>query len=66
MPGSSYTIDDSDLGQRITINALFASKIQQDVAMRLLRQFLGAWRKNVEAADKGNQVTITEHGKVDK
>lgn len=62
MPDSSDAAHDSNLEQNIAINVIFADKIQQDVAMRVLLEFLGAWRTNVEAADKRNRVTITEGG----
>ena len=48
------------LSHSVTINMAFASEIQRDVALRVLRQFLGAWKENVDNAHKENRVTITE------
>jgi len=48
-----------DLSRTITIEAIFGSEVQRDVAMRVLRQFLDAWRQNVEEAHQDNKVTIT-------
>ena len=47
-----------ELSRTITIEATFGSEIQRDVAMRVLRQFLSAWRENVESAHKEKKVAI--------
>jgi hypothetical protein len=46
----------------VTIQAVFASDIQRDVAMRVLAELLEAWKANVESSHKRNIITIT-HGK---
>ncbi|HKE24296.1 MAG TPA: hypothetical protein VKB88_18165 [Bryobacteraceae bacterium] len=43
----------------IMIEATFGSEIQRDVSLKVLKQFLGAWTQNVQAAHKNNRVTIT-------
>ena len=43
----------------MTVEALFASDIQRDVSLRVLTQFLDAWKENVECAHAKNKVTIT-------
>jgi hypothetical protein len=48
------------LPHSITINMAFASEIQKDVALRVLRQFLYAWKENVDNAHQANKITITE------
>ena len=42
----------------VTIDALFASGIQRDVAMKVLGEFLNAWKTNVESSHKKNRVAI--------
>ena len=44
----------------VRIDASFASEIQRGVAMKLLKDFLQAWKTNVEEADKRNRVTIAK------
>jgi hypothetical protein len=53
MPGANDTI------HRITIDARFGSDIQRDVSLKVLKEFLGAWKANVESAHKKNNITIT-------
>ena len=48
------------LPHSINIKMAFASEIQRDVALRVLRQFLYAWKENVDNAHKENEITITE------
>ena len=43
----------------VRIHAIFGSDIQCDVSMRVLNEFLEAWRHNVETAHKKNKVTIS-------
>jgi hypothetical protein len=43
----------------LTIQATFGSDIQRDVAIKVLDQFLEAWKENVESAHKMNKVTIS-------
>ena len=43
----------------ITIEATFGSKIQRDVSVKVLKQFLAAWTQNVETSHKQNKVTTT-------
>jgi hypothetical protein len=52
----------NDCIQRITIEARFGSDIQRDVSMRVLKEFLTAWKANVESAHKKNNITINETG----
>jgi hypothetical protein len=42
------------------IDATFATEIQRDVAMKLLNDFLQAWKVNVEEAHERNRVTIAK------
>jgi hypothetical protein len=44
----------------VTIHANFGSDVQQSVGMRVLLQFLEAWKENIENAHKKNKVTITQ------
>jgi hypothetical protein len=46
----------------VKIKASFGSDIQHDVCMKILREFLEAWKMNVESAHKKNRVTI-EYGR---
>ena len=50
----------NDSIQRITIEARFGSDIKRDVSLKVLRDFLQAWKANVESAHKKNTITITE------
>jgi hypothetical protein len=43
----------------ITIVATFGSDIQHDVSMRVIKEYLEAWRANVLAGHSRNKVTIT-------
>jgi hypothetical protein len=45
----------------VRIEAAFGSDTQHDVSMKVLREFLEAWKMNVESAHKKNRVTI-EYG----
>ncbi len=45
--------------ETITITASFGSEIQRDVSMKVLREFLEAWRRNVESAHKRNRISFT-------
>jgi hypothetical protein len=42
----------------VTIEATFASDIQRDVSLRVLVEFLEAWRTNVGSAHRRNKITI--------
>jgi len=42
----------------VSIEALFVSAIQRTVSLKLLSEFLIAWKQNVEAADPRNKVVI--------
>ena len=44
----------------VKIDATFTSEIQRDVAMKLLNDFLQAWKVNVEEADERNRVSIAK------
>ena len=44
----------------VRISSTFTSEIQRDVAMKLLNDFLQAWKVNVEEADERNTVTISK------
>jgi hypothetical protein len=50
----------NDKIQRITIDTSFGSDIQREVSMKVLKEFLAAWKANVESAHKKNKITITE------
>jgi hypothetical protein len=52
--------ESTDNSLRITIDASFGSDMQRDVSMKVLKEFLDAWKANVESAHKKNKVTITE------
>lgn len=41
------------------IQAVFGSDIQHDVSMKVLTEFLEAWKKNVESAHKKNKSVIS-------
>ena len=43
----------------VTIEAVFGSGIQREVAMKILGEFLDAWKANVEASHKKNRVTVS-------
>ncbi len=48
--------------ETITITAVFGSEIQRDVSMKVLWEFLEAWRQNVQSAHKKNKITLVpEH-----
>ncbi len=42
----------------VKVEAVFGSDIQHDVSMKVLREFLEAWKMNVESAHKKNRITI--------
>jgi hypothetical protein len=42
----------------VRIEATFGSDIQHDVSMKVLTQFLEAWKMNVEGAHKKNSIVI--------
>lgn len=46
------------LNHLVRIEAAFGSDIQRDVSMKILREFLEAWKTNVQSAHKKNRVTI--------
>jgi ABC-type Fe3+/spermidine/putrescine transport system ATPase subunit len=43
----------------VTIQAVFASHIQREVALRTLDKILAAWKGTVENSHKKNKITIT-------
>jgi hypothetical protein len=43
----------------VKIETAFGSDVQQGVAMRVLEDFLTAWKNNVEASHEKNMVVIT-------
>ena len=53
-PGSA----NSTLTATVTIEATFGSEIQRDVTVKVLREFLDAWKQNVESNHKRNRVRI--------
>ena len=53
-PGSA----DSMLSATVTIEATFGSQIQRDVSVKVLREFLDAWKQNVESIHNRNRVII--------
>ena len=42
----------------VTMDVLFAIGIQRDVAMKVLGEFLNAWKMNVESCHKKNRAAI--------
>jgi hypothetical protein len=42
----------------IRIEAVFGSDVQHDVSLKVLREFLEAWKMNVQSAHKKNKITI--------
>ncbi len=42
----------------IKIEAVFGSDIQHDGSMKVLREFLEAWKRNVESSHKKNNITL--------
>lgn len=48
------------LKYRINIEASFGSEIQRDVSMRVILQYLEAWKMTVESSHKKNEVIISE------
>ena len=48
----------SKLNRLVTIEAAFGSDIQHDVSMKVLTQFLEAWKQIVEAAHNKNKISI--------
>lgn len=58
MPRSSKP----SLIRHVHIEAKFGSDIQHDVSMKVLQEFLEAWKMNVESAHKSNEITV-EYGR---
>ena len=54
------TAKKSDLRQSVTIDARFGSELQRTVAMRLLDQFLAAWKEAAESRHKKNSIRIIQ------
>ena len=54
------TAERSDLRQSVTIDARFGSEMQRTVAMRLLDQFLAAWKEAAESRHKKNSIRIIQ------
>jgi hypothetical protein len=54
------TAKKSDLRQSVMIEASFGSEIQCTVAMRLLDQFLAAWKEATESHHKKNSIRIIQ------
>jgi hypothetical protein len=63
------TMQDSDrkgptakksLRRSVTIDASFGSEMQRTVAMRLLDQFLVAWKEAAESHHKNNSIRIIQ------
>jgi len=52
----------SKIHRSVTIQAVFASHIQREAAIRTLDKILTAWKGTVENSHKKNKITIT-HGK---
>lgn len=48
------------LKHRVCVEASFGSEIQRDVSLRVLREYLDAWKMNVESSHKKNEVIISE------
>jgi hypothetical protein len=48
----------STLSATVTIEATFGSEIQRDVSVKVLREFLDAWKQNVESSHKRNRIRI--------
>jgi hypothetical protein len=46
---------------RICVEASFGSEIQRDVSLRVLREYLEAWKASAEASHKKNEIIISEH-----
>ena len=46
------------INRLMIIEAVFGNDIQHDVSMKVLTQFLEAWKQNVEAAHKKNKISI--------
>jgi len=46
----------------VSIDASFIGPIQRNVSVRILREFLAAWKKNVESANARNKVVIVFGG----
>lgn len=59
MPRTSK-LPDETLQATVTVEAIFGSDVQKSVGMRVLTQFLEAWKQNVENAHKKNRITITQ------
>jgi hypothetical protein len=48
------------LKHRICVEVSFGSEIQRDVSLRVLREYLEAFKTSVESAHKRNEVIISE------
>jgi hypothetical protein len=46
---------------RVIVEAKFGSAHQRDVAMRVIREYLEAWKVSVEERHRKNEVIIAEH-----
>jgi hypothetical protein len=58
MPVPFAELPKKTLHHLVTIDAWFGSRIQRDVAMKVLGEFLNAWKVNVESSHKKNKVTV--------
>ena len=54
------TTEKSGMHHSVTIDARFGSEIQRIVAMRLLDQFLAAWKEATESHHKKNSIRIIQ------
>ena len=54
------TAKKSVLRHSVTIDAMFGSEMQRTVAMRLLDQFLAAWKEAAESHHKKNSIRIIQ------
>jgi hypothetical protein len=54
------TAKKSGLRLSVTIDARFGSEMQRTVAMRLLDQFLAAWKEAAESHHKKNSIRIIQ------
>jgi hypothetical protein len=49
-----------EMRRDVTIECVFGSVVQRDVALRTLRAILAAWKRDVEPRHEKNTITITE------
>lgn len=54
------TANQSRLRHSVTIDARFGSEMQRTVAMRLLDQFLAAWKEAAESHHRKNSIRIIQ------